>query len=96
MLIGISPLLSPALLAALSAMGHADELVLADAHFPAESIARDSGATLIRADGIAVNDLLKVHPFGGGGGTKPRTSPSHRRASARFPDFSSPSPLLET
>ena len=34
MLIGISPLISPDLLAVLDRMGHGDEIVLADAHFP--------------------------------------------------------------
>ena len=33
MLVGVSPLLSPALLATLYQMGHGDEIVLADAHF---------------------------------------------------------------
>lgn len=34
MLKGISPFLSPDLLHALASMGHGDEIVLADAHFP--------------------------------------------------------------
>ncbi len=54
MLTGISPLLSPELLATLSRMGHGDELVLADAHFPAESV----NARVLRADGLRVADLL--------------------------------------
>ena len=33
MLIGISPLISPELLATLCRMGHGDEIVFADAHF---------------------------------------------------------------
>lgn len=37
MLKGISPLLSPELLALLSSMGHGEELVLADAHSPVPS-----------------------------------------------------------
>ena len=37
MLIGISPLISPDLLAVLHRMGHGDEIVLADAHFPGET-----------------------------------------------------------
>ena len=37
MLKGISPLISPELLATLSMMGHGDEIILADAHFPADS-----------------------------------------------------------
>jgi len=54
MLKGISPLLSPELLSALYEMGHGDEIVLADAHFPAASI----GRRVIRADGILIADLL--------------------------------------
>ena len=54
MLTGISPLISPDLLAVLCRMGHGDELVLADAHFPAESVNR----RVLRADGLAVADLL--------------------------------------
>ena len=46
MLRGISPLLSPELLAVLSRMGHGDELVLADVHFPAESV----NSRVLRAD----------------------------------------------
>lgn len=48
MLIGIDPLLSPDLLHALRAMGHGDEIVIADANFPAEAM----GRRVIRADGI--------------------------------------------
>ncbi len=40
MLIGLSPLLSPDLLHVLASMGHGDEIVLADANFPAASHAR--------------------------------------------------------
>ncbi len=54
MLIGISPLLSPELLATLCRMGHGDEIVLADAHFPGESL----GPPVIRADGIQIAPLL--------------------------------------
>lgn len=54
MLIGISPLLSPELLATLSRMGHGDEIVLADAHFPGETYNRN----VIRADGIRIANLL--------------------------------------
>ena len=54
MLKGISPLLSPELLCVLSRMGHGDELVLADAHFPSESI----GQRVLRADGLKIPDLL--------------------------------------
>jgi L-fucose mutarotase len=54
MLIGISPLIGPDLLAVLHRMGHGDEVVLADAHFPGESI----GQRLLRADGLQVSPLL--------------------------------------
>ncbi|MGC6505924.1 MAG: L-fucose mutarotase [Coraliomargaritaceae bacterium] len=56
MLKGISPLLSPELLATLSRMGHGDEIVLADAHFPGESY----NQTIIRADGLRIPDLLEA------------------------------------
>ena len=54
MLVGISPLLSPELLAMLYRMGHGDEIVLADAHFPGHS----TNAKTLRADGLKVADLL--------------------------------------
>jgi L-fucose mutarotase len=54
MLVGISPLLSPELLATLCRMGHGDEIVLADAHFPGESM----GRRCLRADGLQVANLL--------------------------------------
>lgn len=54
MLKNISPLLSPELLAVLCRMGHGDEIVLADAHFPGESF----NSRVLRADGIPVDALL--------------------------------------
>ncbi|MBD3385311.1 L-fucose mutarotase [candidate division KSB1 bacterium] len=54
MLVGISPLLSPELLSILYRMGHGDEIVFADAHFPGESLAH----RLVRADGLKIADLL--------------------------------------
>ena len=54
MLRGISPLISPELLDVLYRMGHGDELVLADAHFPGESV----GQRVLRADGLRVAPLL--------------------------------------
>lgn len=54
MLIGISPLISPDLLAALDRMGHGDEIVLADAHFPGDTF----GKRVLRADGLKIPDLL--------------------------------------
>lgn len=54
MLKGISPLISPDLLAVLARMGHGDELVLADAHFPGDSF----NQRVLRADGLRIADLL--------------------------------------
>lgn len=54
MLIGISPVISPELLALLSRMGHGDEIVLADAHFPGETF----GRRVLRADGVRIPELL--------------------------------------
>ncbi len=54
MLKGISPLISPELLETLARMGHGDEIVLADAHFPGETM----GRRVVRADGLRIPDLL--------------------------------------
>ena len=54
MLIGINPVISPALLDALFRMGHGDEIVLADAFFPGDSC----NSRVIRADGIKIPALL--------------------------------------
>ena len=54
MLIGISTLISPDLLAVLHRMGHGDEIVFADAHFPGETY----GKRVLRADGLKIPDLL--------------------------------------
>jgi len=56
MLKGISPLISPQLLETMARMGHGDELVLADAHFPGESLNK----RIIRADGLRIVDLLEA------------------------------------
>jgi len=56
MLKGISPLISPQLLEVMSRMGHGDELVFADVHFPGESL----GKRIIRADGLRIADLLEA------------------------------------
>jgi L-fucose mutarotase len=56
MLKGISPLLSPELLAVLYRMGHGDEIVLADAHFPGHAV----NANTLRADGLGVAALLEA------------------------------------
>jgi L-fucose mutarotase len=54
MLLGVSPLLSPELLAVLYRMGHGDEIVLADAHFPGESF----NSRILRADGLRIPQLI--------------------------------------
>ena len=63
MLINIDPILSPELLSTLHSMGHGDTLVLADANFPASSLA----SKLIRLDGIdipqAAKAILSVFPL---------------------------------
>ncbi|XP_070833797.1 fucose mutarotase [Chaetodon trifascialis] len=56
---GIPSVLSPELLYALAKMGHGDELVLADANFPASSICA-CGPTEIRADGLGIPQLLEA------------------------------------
>jgi L-fucose mutarotase len=55
MLKGISPVISPALLKILAEMGHGDEIVLADAHFPGHTFCK----TVVRANGIRIPDLLE-------------------------------------
>lgn len=54
MLKGVSKYVSPKLLEVLHSMGHGDEIVLADAHFPGHSL----GPQVIRADGIPIRELL--------------------------------------
>lgn len=65
MLRGIDPILSPDLLQILRAMGHGDEIVIADANFPAEAIA----SRLVRLDGLdgprVVRAVLGVMPLDG-------------------------------
>lgn len=57
MLKGIDPVLSPELLKILCEMGHGDELVVTDAHYPAHS---KSSGRVVRADGIPAARLLKA------------------------------------
>ncbi|MFC0308856.1 L-fucose mutarotase [Gallibacterium trehalosifermentans] len=54
MLKGIQPAISPSLLKVLAEMGHGDELVLADAHFPAHQLHQN----VLRADGVMIDTLL--------------------------------------
>ena len=56
MLKGISPLISPELLKILASMGHGDEIVLSDAHFPADTM----NSNVVRADGLKIADLLEA------------------------------------
>ena len=56
MLKGISPLISPELLATLHRMGHGDSIIFADAHFPGHSI----NSNTLRADGLLIPDLLNA------------------------------------
>ncbi len=63
MLKGLSPLLSPELLHVLASMGHGDEIVLADANFPATTHARRL-VPLAGADTPQVLDaVLSVMPL---------------------------------
>ena len=66
MLKGVDPIIGPDLLALLRAMGHGDEIVIADANFPSTSMAR----RLVRADGVdavhmarAIVQLLPLDDF---------------------------------
>ena len=54
MLKGIAPCISPDLLKVLAEMGHGDEIILADAHFPGHSV----NGHVLRADGLSVTTLL--------------------------------------
>ena len=54
MLKGIHSAISPELLKILAEMGHGDELVLADAHFPGHSF----NDQVLRADGVKITTLL--------------------------------------
>ncbi len=56
MLKGISPVISPALLKILAEMGHGDEIVISDAHFPAHTF----NDCVLRADGIGADTLLSA------------------------------------
>ena len=52
---GVSPAISPELLKVLAEMGHGDEIVFSDAHFPAHTM----NARVIRADGLGCDEILK-------------------------------------
>lgn len=55
MLKGINPVVSPELLKMLAEMGHGDEIVLADAHFPGHTFCEK----VIRGDGLQIPALLE-------------------------------------
>ncbi|HUX14097.1 MAG TPA: RbsD/FucU domain-containing protein [Spirochaetia bacterium] len=55
MLHGIPDIISPELLKILHEMGHADEIVIGDANYPAAS----TGKRLVRCDGHSLADLLE-------------------------------------
>lgn len=54
MLKGISPAISPDLLKTLAEMGHGDEIVISDAHFPGHTF----NSRVLRADGLGADTLL--------------------------------------
>ncbi|MDO4221349.1 MAG: L-fucose mutarotase [Akkermansia sp.] len=54
MLKGISPVVSPDMLKVLCEMGHGDEIVISDAHFPGHTF----NAKVLRADGVGADALL--------------------------------------
>lgn len=67
MLKGIDPLLNADVLHALRAMGHGDDLIIADTNFPADSIARHTTlGRLLRIDAPApavVRAVLSLYPL---------------------------------
>jgi L-fucose mutarotase len=61
MLKGLNPLLTPDVLYALCAIGHGDEVVIVDAHYPADAAARSSVyGKLLRMDGVAVPVAIRA------------------------------------
>lgn len=67
MLKRISPLLNADVLHALAAMGHGDDLVIADANFPADALARRTTiGKLLRIDALSapvVKAVLSLYPL---------------------------------
>ena len=67
MLKGINPLLNADVLQALRAMGHGDDLIIADTNFPANSVARQTVlGRLLRIDAPAadvVKAVLSLYPL---------------------------------
>ena len=56
MLKGIDPIISPELLKILAEMGHGDEIILADAHFPGHTFCPKN---VLRGDGLEIPALLE-------------------------------------
>jgi L-fucose mutarotase len=56
MLKNIHPCISPDLLKTIAEMGHGDEIILADAHYPGHSFGRRQ---VLRADGLTISTLLE-------------------------------------
>ena len=56
MLLNVPKIISPELLKVLCEMGHGDEIVIADANYPAET----NGKRVVRADGLGGVELLKA------------------------------------
>lgn len=69
MLKGIDPILNAEVLGALRAMGHGDDLILADANFPSDAIAAETRlGMLLRIDRPAAEvarAVLSVYPLDG-------------------------------
>ena len=67
MLKGLDPLLNAEVLYALRAMGHGDDLIIADTNFPSDSVARETVlGELLRIDRPAaevVKAVLSVYPI---------------------------------
>ncbi len=67
MLKGINPLLNAEVLHALRAMGHGDDLIVADTNFPSDSVARQTAlGRLLRIDAPAsavVEAVLSLYPL---------------------------------
>ena len=67
MLKGIDPILNAEVLFALRAMGHGDDLIIADTNFPSDSVARDTVlGKILRIDRPAaevVRAVLSVYPL---------------------------------
>jgi L-fucose mutarotase len=94
MLKNIDPILTPELLSVLATMGHGDDLVLADANFPAASVAAETTYdSVIELPGIdsqrAARAILSVFPL-----DEHVPTPAWRMAVTENPDVPAPIQLL--